>query len=240
MSHCYKVLLHATLRVGFSDAQCGFTSVRADRACPLLARTEDPGWFFDTELLVLAERDGLRIHEVPVDWTDDSDSRADVVTTALADLRGIVRLDGGRQLARFVGVGVACTVAYVLLYLALRVAMPAQAANAVSQLVTALANTAMNRRFTFGVRGRRHAVRHQARGLLAFGAGLLLTSGALAALHAISPRPGRDAEVIALVGANLLATILRFVLYRSWVFGARTTPPEPAQAGPGQPNGDAR
>jgi putative flippase GtrA len=226
--------------VGFSDTQCGFTALRADRARRLLALTEDPGWFFDTELLVRAERDGLRIHEVPVDWTDDSDSRVDVVTTALADLCGIARPGGGRQLARFVGVGVACTVAYVLLYLALRTAMSAQAANAVSQLVTALANTAMNRRFTFGVRGRRHAVRHQARGLLAFGAGLLLTSGALAALHAVSASPGRDAEVIALVGANLLATILRFVLYRSWVFRSRTTPPPPAQAGRGQPHKGAR
>jgi putative flippase GtrA len=240
ISRCYTLLLHVTLRVGFSDARCGSTAVRADRARPLLARTEDPGWFFDTELLVLAERDGLRIHEVPVDWTDDSDSRVDVVTTALADLRGIVGLGGGRQLARFVGVGVACTVAYVLIYLALRVAMPAQAANALSQLVTALANTAMNRRFTFGVRGKRHAVRHQARGLLAFGAGLLLTSGALAALHAVSARPARDAEVIALVSANLLATILRFVLYRSWVFRARTTPPQPGQAGLGGPTGGAR
>jgi putative flippase GtrA len=225
LSRCYNLLLHATLRVSFSDAQCGFKAIRADRARPLLALTEDPGWFFDTELLVLAERDGLRIHEVPVDWTDDADSRVDLVTTALADLRGIVRLGGGRELGRFVGVGVVCTVAYLLVYLALRAAMPAQAANAVSLLVTALANTAVNRRFTFGVRGRRHAVRHQARGLLAFGAGLLLSSGALAALHAVSPRPGRAAEVAVLVIANLLATILRFVLYRSWVFRARTAPP---------------
>jgi glycosyltransferase involved in cell wall biosynthesis len=120
ISRCYNLLLHATLRVGFSDAQCGFKAIRADRARPLLARTEDPGWFFDTELLVLAERAGLRIHEVPVDWTDDTDSRVNVVATALADLRGIARLGGGRQLSRFLGVGVVCTAAYVLLYLALR------------------------------------------------------------------------------------------------------------------------
>jgi putative flippase GtrA len=227
ISRCYNLLLHTALRVSFSDAQCGFKAIRADRARPLLALAEDPGWFFDTELLVLAERDGLRIHEVPVDWTDDADSRVDLLATALADLRGIVRLGGGRELGRFVGVGVACTVAYLLLYLALRAAMPAQAANAVSLLVTAVANTAVNRRFTFGVRGRRHAVRHQVRGLLAFGAGLLFTSGALAALHVVSARPGRGAEVIVLAGANLLATTLRFVLYRSWVFRARTSPPSP-------------
>jgi putative flippase GtrA len=240
ISRCYNLLLHATLRVGFSDAQCGFKAIRADHARRLLPLTQDVSWFFDTELLVLAERAGLRIHEIPVDWTDDSDSRVDLVSTALADLRGIARLASpfprhGRrnglarpaspqalrsQLARFVGVGVASTIAYVVLYLALRGAMPAQAANALSLLATAVANTTVNRRFTFGVRGRRHAARHQARGLLAFGAGLLLTSGALAALHAVSARPGRGAEVAVLLGATLLATVVRFVLYRSWVFGA--------------------
>jgi putative flippase GtrA len=240
ISRCYNLLLHATLRVGFSDAQCGFKAIRADRARRLLPLTQDVSWFFDTELLMLAERAGLRIHEIPVDWIDDRDSRVDVVSTALADLRGIARLASplplhGRgnglprpasrqclrsQLARFVGVGAASTIAYVLLYLALRGAMPAQAANALSLLVTAVANTAVNRRFTFGVRGRKHAARHQAQGLVTFGAGLLLTSGALAALHAVSARPGRGAEVAVLVGANLLATVLRFALYRSWVFGA--------------------
>jgi len=105
ISRCYNLLLHATLRAGFSDAQCGFKAIRADQARRLLPLTQDAGWFLDTELLVLAERAGLRIHEVPVDWTDDSDSRVDVVATALADLRGIARL-GRRplgQLARFAG-----------------------------------------------------------------------------------------------------------------------------------------
>ncbi len=58
----------------------------------LLPLVEDTGWFFDTELLVLAERAGLRIHEVPVDWVDDPDSRVDIVATAVADLKGIARL----------------------------------------------------------------------------------------------------------------------------------------------------
>jgi putative flippase GtrA len=234
ISRCYNLLLHATLRAGFSDAQCGFKAIRADRARPLLERTQDTGWFFDTELLVLAERAGLRIHEVPVDWIDDSDSRVDVVATALADLRGIVRLGGGRQLGRFLAVGAVSTVAYILLYLGLRTALPAQAANALSLLVTAVANTALNRRFTFGVQGRRHAVRHQARGLVAFGAGLLLTCGALAALHAVAARPGRGAEVTVLAAANLVATVVRFGLYRSWVFRGRTAPPSFAA-----PAGDA-
>src|SRR5579859_1526046 len=79
----------------FSDAQCGFKAIRRDQARALLPLTEDTGWFFDTELLVLAERAGLRIHEVPVDWTDDPDSRVDIIATALADLRGIARVGYG-------------------------------------------------------------------------------------------------------------------------------------------------
>ena len=66
----------------FTDAQCGFKAVRADVARALLPHVEDDEWFFDTELLVLAERTGLRIHEVPVDWVDDPDSRVDVMSTA--------------------------------------------------------------------------------------------------------------------------------------------------------------
>jgi hypothetical protein len=95
ISRCYNLLLHASLGTGFSDAQCGFKAIRAGAARALLPLTEDTGWFFDTELLVLAERAGLRIHEVPVDWIDDADSRVKLVATAVADLRGIVRLGTG-------------------------------------------------------------------------------------------------------------------------------------------------
>jgi putative flippase GtrA len=283
ISRCYNLLLRATLGTRFSDAQCGFKAIRADKARSLLPLTADTGWFFDTELLVLAERAGLRIHEVPVDWIDDADSRVKILATALGDLRGIVRLGtaltlgtitvpvlgsssppglrpagdpssgtpAGRaggligryrqlagQLARFTAVGVACTAAYVLLYLLLRGSMTAQAANALSLLVTAVANTAVNRRFTFGIRGRAQAARHQARGLIAFGIGLALTSGALAGLHAAVARPSAVAEVTVLVGANLVATVVRFGLYRRWVFrgaGRRRRPaasyPDPVPHG---------
>jgi putative flippase GtrA len=258
ISRCYNVLLHATLGAGFSDAQCGFKAIRAEAARLLLPLTRDTGWFFDSELLVLAERAGLRIHEVPVDWTDDPDSRVKVAATALADLRGIARMRWGflrgtlrvprlsaaappsparplpQQLARFLAVGAASTLAYVLLYLGLRAALPAQLANAISLLATAVLNTAVNRRFTFGIRGRPDLARHQAQGLLAFGAGLALTSAALAALHAAVPRPARAAEVTVLVGANLAATVIRFLVYRHWVFrGHRPAPgPQPAARAP--------
>ncbi|MCW2564478.1 MAG: glycosyl transferase, partial [Mycobacterium sp.] len=92
ISRCYNFILKSTLAAGFSDAQCGFKAIRADVAERLLPHIADTGWFFDTELLVVAERSGLRIHEVPVDWVDDPDSRVDIVTTATADLKGIGRM----------------------------------------------------------------------------------------------------------------------------------------------------
>jgi glycosyltransferase involved in cell wall biosynthesis len=92
ISRGYNLILRATLAARFSDAQCGFKAVRADVARELLPLVEDTGWFFDTELLVLAERAGLRTHEVPVDWVDDPDSKVDIVATAKADLRGIARM----------------------------------------------------------------------------------------------------------------------------------------------------
>lgn len=95
ISRCYNVLLRSTLHAGFSDAQCGFKAIRSDVAQHLLPHVVDTGWFFDTELLVLAERSGLRIHEVPVDWIDDADSRVDIVATATADLKGVARLMKG-------------------------------------------------------------------------------------------------------------------------------------------------
>ncbi|MFL6163617.1 MAG: glycosyltransferase [Jatrophihabitantaceae bacterium] len=97
ISRCYNLLLRGTLLTRFSDAQCGFKAMRADIGRTLLPLVEDTGWFFDTELLVLAERSGLRIHEVPVDWVDDPDSRVDIVSTAIADLKGVARV--GRALA---------------------------------------------------------------------------------------------------------------------------------------------
>ena len=92
VSRSYNLLLRGTLGARFSDAQCGFKAIRSDAAAQLLPLVEDTGWFFDTELLVLAQRAGLRIHEVPVDWVDDPDSRVDIFATAAADVKGIARL----------------------------------------------------------------------------------------------------------------------------------------------------
>ena len=217
ISRGYNLLLHTVLTTRFSDAQCGFKAIRADRARELLPHVRDNAWFFDTELLVLAERKGLRIHEVPVDWVDDADSRVDITRTAIDDLRGVARLYR-TQFLRFGAIGVISTLAYLALYLGLRQGLSAQVANAVALLVTAVANTAANRRLTFAVVGRDRLLRQHLQGLGVFGAALALTSVSLAALHALNSSPPRLAELAVLVVANLGATVLRFVLLRGWVF----------------------
>ena len=202
---------------------------------------------------MLAERSGLRIHEVPVDWVDDPDSRVDIVKTAKADLAGIARLlralttaelpvaelraQLGRgpltdpvpgvphglvgQALRFGAIGVLSTLAYLVLFLMLRGAVSAQPANLLALLITAVANTAANRR---------HHLRHpRARAA---------RTGAVPGPDRVRPRPGahqrlaraaalgrserRQAlELGVLVFANALATLLRFVLFRGWVFRSR-------------------
>jgi glycosyltransferase involved in cell wall biosynthesis len=97
ISRSYNFLLRSFLGAHFSDARCSFKAIRADVAQQILPHTLDTAWFFDTELLVLAERCGLRVHEVPVDWTEDPDSSVDIFQTALSDLHGMARL--GRDLA---------------------------------------------------------------------------------------------------------------------------------------------
>jgi putative flippase GtrA len=108
----------------------------------------------------------------------------------------------------------------VVLFAQLRGLGSAQMANAVALLVTAVVNTAVNRRLTFGVRGRKGAGRAQLQGLLVLGIGLVLTSGSLAVLHATTSRPTRAVEVAVLVVASATATVLRFALLRGWAFGA--------------------
>jgi putative flippase GtrA len=247
VSRSYNLILRGVLGARFSDAQCGFKAIRADVAHQLLPLVADTGWFFDTELLVIAERAGLRIHEVPVDWIDDPDSRVDVLRTAVDDLKGCWRVGralatGGLpvrelqaslgreplipgvphgmvgQLMRFGIVGVASTLAYALLYLMLHSTTGAQTANLTALLLTAIVNTAANRAFTFGIRGRGSVARHQMHGLAVFAFGLAITSGSLYVLHRFDPTVGKVVELSILVVANLVATVVRFVALRR-VFG---------------------
>lgn len=242
ISRSYNLLLRATLSAHFSDAQCGFKAIRADVARELLPLVEDTSWFFDTELLVLAEQAGLRIHEVPVDWVDDLDSRVAIAKTVGEDLRGIARLMRSRvdlepirqkygrprildprtamaaRVLRFCAVGVLSTAAYALLYLVLRQGMPAQVANLMALLVTAVGNTALNRRITFGVRGVDGRWRHHLRGLVTFGIGWSLTAASLWLLHTAVSAPHQAVEITVLTIANLAATVVRFSLFQAWVF----------------------
>ncbi|BBX01240.1 bifunctional glycosyltransferase family 2/GtrA family protein [Mycolicibacterium moriokaense] len=249
ISRCYNLILKSALAAGFSDAQCGFKAIRADVAERLLPHVADTGWFFDTELLVLAERSGLRIHEVPVDWVDDPDSRVDIVATAAADLRGIGRLlrnftNGSipvntiaaqlgssqhsaapgslfRQVVRFGTIGLVSSAAYAMLFVLLQGSLGAQVANLIALLLTAIGNTAANRRFTFGIGGKANVTRHHVEGLIVFAIALAITSGSLAVLHFFVTDPHHLVELAVLVVANLVATAARFVLLRGWVFHPR-------------------
>lgn len=104
VSRGYNVILRLTHGAQFRDAQCGFKAARAEVVRPLLRRVEDNTWFFDTELLLLAEHNGLRVLEIPVDWVEDMDSRVNVTGTAATNARGLIRmawskLSGGAEIA---------------------------------------------------------------------------------------------------------------------------------------------
>jgi putative flippase GtrA len=244
ISRSYNLILRTLLGNGFSDAQCGFKALRADVARALVPLVDDESWFFDTELLVLAEHNGLRIHEVPVDWVDDLDSRVDLASTAMDDLRGIGRMlrrfaagggniptgalpDGGRtvepalagQLLRFVGVGVASTALFAVLFgvLAGPLGLDPVSADVVALAVSAIANTAANRRLTFAQRGRSGRRRHYSTALVVALMPLVLTVAALvvggwAGVNSL----GGDLAILTVV--NAVAAGARFLLLRRWVF----------------------
>ena len=79
ISRAYSHIVRLSLRSHVSDFQCGFKAIRRERALQILPLVDDDEWFFDTELIVTAERLGVRISETPVEWTDDPDSSVDIV-----------------------------------------------------------------------------------------------------------------------------------------------------------------
>ena len=91
---------------GFQDAQCGFKAVSRRAADDVVPLVVDNGWFFDTEMLLIAAKNGYRVREIPVKWTDDPDSRVRIVSTAWEDIKGLLRLRfgglrrAGRAIAR--------------------------------------------------------------------------------------------------------------------------------------------
>lgn len=240
LSRGYNLLLHVGLGATFSDAQCGFKAMTSRAAHALLPLVEDDAWFFDTELLVLAERCGMRIAEVPVDWYEDPASTVDVPGTVRADLAGMARVGSGllrgriplgpvaaelgrrplersrplgAQLVGFALVGIASTLAYTLLFLVLQMALDHQLANFLALALSAVFNTIVNRRVTFGVHDRSSAALHLVQGVLVFAATWALTAGALALL--VDPaHAGSGQSLAVLTVANLVATVLRFVVFR--------------------------
>jgi putative flippase GtrA len=123
-----------------------------------------------------------------------------------------------RHLPAFAVIGVLCTIAWLMLYLMFRTVIPPLIANALSLAITTVANTAANRRFTFGVVGSQGALRHQMEGGVALLIGLALSSTGLGLARILAPGTPRAVEVAAILGSYALATLVRFMLLRDWVF----------------------
>jgi len=233
ISRGYNSLIHLLLRGRFSDAQCGFKALRRDVAATLLPLVKDEEWFFDTELLVVAERLGLRIHEVPVDWVDDPDSRVDIARTIRDDLRGVWRMlrstpsaparstrdqATAAELLRFAGVGVFSTLAYIAAFALLWPLLGGFSANTLSVVLCGLANAAVHQRLALRAGVQRGGLAHRLLGTSALLAvSLAITTAALAVAMAIDPSSLASA-LVAVTLANALAALARFFLLRTWVF----------------------
>jgi putative flippase GtrA len=241
ISRAYNLILKFSLRGRFSDAQCGFKALRADAARQLLPLVEDDQWFFDTELLVMAERLGLRISEVPVDWVDDPDSRVQILRTALDDLHGVWRMARARrqtpvaditpnspqqitadQLMRFAGVGLVSTLGYLFLFVAWRPLAGTFGANALALAICTIFNTAVHRELGRGADGQPHRGRYVGIvvGLLA--TSLVLTTLALLGADLLSST-SLPLEMVAVTVGNAVAAVLRFAVLRAWVFRPTTS-----------------
>jgi glycosyltransferase involved in cell wall biosynthesis len=228
VSRSYNFILRTVLATRVHDAQCGFKAVRRDIARRLVPAIHDDGWFFDTEMLLLAERNGLRIHELPVDWIDDPDSRVNIVDTALGDLRGTARMartfargegvidfgmaarqplddDFGRRLVTFGLIGALSTAVSLVLFLLLRGALGAVGANAIAVSTTFVANTWANARLA----RRAHRPRW-ARSFVIYLGSLAVTSVALVAVAAVGG--GLAAELLVLAVTWSAATIGRLAV----------------------------
>jgi putative flippase GtrA len=246
ISRAYNLILRLSLRGRFSDAQCGFKALRRETALQLLPLVKDDEWFFDTELLVTAERLGLRISEVPVDWVDDPDSRVQIARTALNDLRGVWRISHGHarrlvrssssspppaisqvaadQLLRFAGVGAISTLGYLFLFIAWRPLAGNFGANALALAICTVFNTAVHKELARNMHGSRHGGRFAGVSAGLFAISLVLTSLGLLAAHALSTS-SLPIALVAVIVANAAASVLRFAILRAWVF--RPDPPAP-------------
>jgi putative flippase GtrA len=243
ISRAYSHIVRLSLRSRVSDFQCGFKAVRRDRALQLLPLVGDDEWFFDTELIVAAERLGVRISETAVDWTDDPNSSVDIVHTALDDLRGIWRIARVREFERsgemvlmsapgqsqastdtllsFAGVGVLSTLSYLLLFAAGWSALGPWLANAGALAFCTLVNTALHRslarRSPADVAGRAGRPSFVTVIAVLYGVSLVATTAAIAMANALvgSSLVG---DALAATIASCAASLVRFSLLRGWAF----------------------
>jgi glycosyltransferase involved in cell wall biosynthesis len=241
VSRGYNLILRAALRNRFSDATCGFKAVRRETAEKLLPLVTDDHWFFDTELLVLAERNGFRIHEVPVDWIDDADSRVNIRSVARDDLRGIARLMRNRatgkegiasgaftkhhghtsQGTRYAGVGVVSTIAYLVTFFLLRNVLGTYVANIVAMALSTIGNTIAHVRFTFGPKSGMRMREAAIAGCVAFATGVSLTTLALGMEAAIGTTSALS-EVLAILLGIVAASFVRLILLRASAYRSHT------------------
>ncbi len=88
----YNAMIKAGFWTRFSDAQCGFKAISREAAERILPLVQDNNWFFDTELLILAEKSGYRIKDIPVRWVEDPGTTVKIGSTIAEDLRGLWRM----------------------------------------------------------------------------------------------------------------------------------------------------
>jgi len=243
ISRAYSRIVRLSLRSSLTDFQCGFKAIRRERALQILPLVEDNEWFFDTELLVTAERLGVRISETPVEWTDDPNSSVDIVATVTDDLRGIWRIahrrhlqhvrahrpatapDGGAattdQLLSFAGVGVLSTLSYLLLFAAGWSALGPWAANAAALAFCTVVNTTLHR--SLARSSPTGPVRQSTRPpfvvivAVLYAVSLAVTSAAIAVVGAITD-PTLTTDAVAATVACCGASLIRFSLLRGWAF----------------------
>ena len=253
ISRAYNILVRMSQRSQISDFQCGFKALRRECALKLLPLVEDNAWFFDTELLVTAERLGMRVSEIPVEWVDDPDSRVNIVSTARDDLKGLWRISHGHalhrahrlrrterlrpeeataeQLLSYAGVGMLSTLSYLCLFAFGFKQFGPLVSNALALAFCTLFNTALHRSLARG-RSRGDDARTRRPHFLAtagvlYAVSLSCTTAALS-IAGILGGGSLAAALVAVMLANGVASLVRFSLLRGWAF--RPSLPHPVAA----------
>jgi Glycosyl transferase family 2 len=215
-SRSLNYLLRHSIGARFSDAMCGFKAARREVIQDLLPHVRDNKWFFDPEMLLQAQRRGLRIHEVPVVCIDDPDSTVHVVRDARDDLIAMARvarrLVGGIPSTWLTTIWVLCTALYAVLVGTLYDNVSTMGANALAVVLAALVNTAALRVASIGVHGAAAVIRYQLMAWVDAALRLVSTTGGLVMLHALWPQVTASGELALTFTAAGLASRISYVL----------------------------